>query len=1030
MKDKIVQFIDTVKKIFKKNPIYLAIAIVSIIVLIIGIIAIGFLKTILFLILVDGILILSEYQTIKKKSLNFNNYQIDQNCDESKQNRSNEEMTNEKKNIKKKNEKLKEKEKTKPTKEKKKNKAKKIIKIVLIVCFVIGIAALIAMCLFFKMIVDEAPDFDVENLMMKESSILYSSTGEELGRLGNENREIITYDELPEILIDAIVATEDSRFFQHNGFDLPRFLKASIGQAAGNDAAGGASTLTMQIVKNAFTVQNKNTHEKSTGFTGIKRKFTDIYMSIFKLEKNYTKQELMEFYVNYSFLGSNSYGVEQACLTYFNKPAKDINLSEAALIAGLYQSPGSYDPLKSKESAERAEKRRLTVLKLMERHGYITSEEKEIAEKLTVDKIVVGSRPSENGEYRGFIDMVADDVKEKTGWDPNVIPLEITTTMNKSYQDHINKIMTGETFVWENPAVQAGIAVINAKTGAIVAIGSNRKNEAKIWNYATDEVRQIGSTAKPLYDYAPAIEYNNASTYGPITDEPYTYTGGGEINNWDGGYQAFLTMREALRVSRNIPALKVFQSVKNSDIYEMATNLGLHPELENNYVHEAHSIGAYTGETPISLAAAYAAFSNSGYYNEPYSFTKVKRIDTGEVYEIKTTSRKAMGADTAYMITNMLQDTATWALGKYSYVNGVKYAAKTGTTNFDEKQLAAKNLPGSAINDLWVAGYDSNYSIAVWYGYQTINKEDAANGYYTNMGNTNHSRLFQAVAQAVFSEANFEKPSNVISVTIEKESSPAMLPSEFTPSDLKITELFKAGTEPTEISNRYSKLSNVTNLKATQNGSKITLTWDKIKTPDAIDENSIKDYFNKIYTNEGFRASKMQERLNYIQYHIGTVGYNVYLKDSDGSLKLIDFTKENTYVHELKTTSSKNVTYVIKTCYTIFKDNTSDGTEVKINVNANTKEIKVALTTEETVSIKINSQYTEPVKPIVVTENGIDVTSKATIKMDTITKKSDNTKVNAISDIITTNEETYEIKYSVSYNNENYSIIKTIKIIP
>ena len=296
------------------------------------------------------------------------------------------------------------------------------------------------------------------------------------------------------------------------------------------------------------------------------------------------------------------------------------------------------------------------------------------------------------------------------------------------------------------------------------------------------------------------------------------------------------------------------------------------------------------------------------------------------------------------------------------------------------------------------------------------------------MGNTNHSRLFQSVAQAIFSEANFEKPSNVVSVTVEKETSPAMLPSEYTPSDLKITELFKAGTEPTEVSNRYSKLSNVTNLKATQNGSKITLTWDKIKTPDAIDEKYLQNYFNKIYTNEGYRASKLQERLNYINNYIGTVGYNIYLKDADGSLKLIDFTKENTYTHELKTTVAKDVTYIVKTCYTVFKDNTSDGTEVKLSIGANTKEIKATLTTESTISLKINDVYKEPTSPIKVTENGTDVTNKATIKIDTITKKSDNSKINSVSDIITTTAEVYEIKYIVTYNNENYTVIKTINI--
>ncbi len=1018
MKNKIVECFNKIKQLFIKNPIYLAISIVSIIVLIIGSMAIGFIKTMLFIILIDGIFILTEYFNLKsKKNININ--------------RSNEKMADNKKTINNKSKqktKKPKKENSKEAKIKKKNKAKKIFKIILIICFVLGIIGLIAVCLFFKMIIDEAPDFDVDNLMMNESSIVYASNGEEIGRLGNENREIITYSELPEVLIDAIVATEDSRFFQHNGFDLPRFIKASLGQAAGKDA-GGASTLTMQIVKNTFT------DKTSEGWEGIKRKFTDIYMAIFKLEKNYTKQELLEFYVNYSYLGSNSNGVEQASLTYFNKSAKDLNLSEAALIAGLYQSPGSYDPLRGEEYAERAEQRRLTVLRLMERHGYITSEEREIAEKLTVDKIVVGSRSGNVIEFQSFEDMVLNELSEKTDLDPNTMPLEIYTTMDVAKQTHINNIMSGRNFWWENDRIQAGIAVVDVKTGAIVAIGSGRNVEsARTFNFATfdeNSLRQIGSTAKPVYDYGPAIEYNNASTYGPVTDEPYAYTGGGEINNWDNGFQGFMTYREALRVSRNIPALKTFQSVSNAKIYEMATNLGLHPELEGGYVHEAHSIGAYNGESPVSLAGAYAAFANSGYYNEPYSIVKVVRRDTGEVvYENKSTSRKAMGSDTAYMVTSMLQDTASWALGQYYPVYGIRYAAKSGTTNYDEKQLEAKGLPYSAINDLWIAGFDSKYSIAVWYGYEKVTKETAAEGYYNYSGNTNHSRLFQAVAEGVFSEANFEKPSNVIPVTIEKETSPAMLPSEFTPADQKITELFKAGTEPTETSNRYSKLSKVTNLKATQNGQKITLTWTKIKTPDAIDEEYLKKYFNKIYTDANFQTAKLQDRLNYNKAHIGSVGYNIYIKNSDGTLKLVDFTKDNTYVHELKTTSAKDVTYVVKTCYSIFKDNMSDGVEVKVSVSANTTDIKAVLTTKNNVSVKIGTKYTEPKNPVKVTENGTDVTNKATIKINTITRESDNTKIDSINNIVTTKEDSYEIAYTVTYNKETFTLIKTLQIVP
>ena len=178
------------------------------------------------------------------------------------------------------------------------------------------------------------------------------------------------------MLLDAIIATEDSRYFQHNGFDLPRFMKASAGQLLGNSDAGGASTLTMQVVKNNFT------STESSGFAGIVRKFTDIYMSIFKVEKNYTKEEIIEFYVNAPYLGSGSYGVEQASQTFFGKSVKDLSLVEAATIAGLFQAPGAYDPY---VYPEKAQERRDQVLSLMERHGYITSEEKEIAEEIHVE---------------------------------------------------------------------------------------------------------------------------------------------------------------------------------------------------------------------------------------------------------------------------------------------------------------------------------------------------------------------------------------------------------------------------------------------------------------------------------------------------------------------------------------------------------------------------------------------------------------------------------------------------------------------
>ena len=1072
--------------LLEDNPTYIAIIILSIILLIVGTIVIGFFKVFLFLIFVDGIFIFFEYKNygsfneLDDDSSDYNeldNSSYEDFNDNLEKNRSSEIMSSRSKKIKdnmkasrfgiinrvnkskssvksksnstksKSNsnvkgkisdEELKEKiknlvkdekkSKTKKVKDKKKkSKFKFIIKILLIIFFIIGIIGMLGVCLFFKNIVDEAPDFDVNNLLMKESSILLDKNGNEIDRIGNEQRETLSYDEISESLIDAIIATEDSRFFQHNGFDLPRFVKAALGQAAGNEDAGGASTLTMQIIKNAYTVKNENTEEKSSGMTGIKRKFTDIYMAIFKLEKKYTKEEILEFYVNYSYLGSSSYGVEQASRTYFNKSAKDLNISEAALIAGLYQSPGSYDPLGGDEKRARCEQRRLTVLNLMKRHGYITDEELEIAKKLTVDKIVVGSRSNAVSPYQSFEDMVLKEVQEKTGWDPNTVPLIITSTLDVQKQDNINNVMNGSAFAWENEAVQGGVAVIDVHNGEIVAIGGGRNvGAAKLWNFATDEVRQIGSTSKPLYDYGPAIEFNNASTYGPVTDEQYSYTGGGTINNWDLNYYGFMTYREALRTSRNIPALKTFQSVDKEKIYQFVTNLGLHPELEDGYLHEAHSIGAYTGETPVSLAGAYAAFANGGYFNEPHCVKKVVRRDTGEEYIPEVVTRKVMGEDTAYMITSILQNAAEWA--GVSGINGVRVAAKTGTTNFDDRALAAKGLPGSAINDLWVAGYDSNYSMAVWYGYKTITAEDAAKGWYSESGNHGNTNLFNAIGGSIFSEANFNNPGNVVSVAVEVETYPAKLPSEFTPSNMIVTELFKAGTEPAETSRRFSRLADVSNVRAVQNGQNITISWNGIPTPDAIKEDFLRNYLNNMYTNPSWQSMALGGRLEYNARAIGTLGYEVYLKNSDGSLTLLGFTNDTKFNYTMKTTSNKNVTFVVKSCYSIFKANAASGVETKLNVTTNAAKIEAKLSTDSNINVSVGSKYAEPTTPVKVTENGADVTSKSTIKIESITKKSDGSIVSSISNIDTSKADTYEIKYLAKYSDESFTLIKTITI--
>lgn len=887
------------------------------------------------------------------------------------------------------------------------------MKILLIIFFIGCILVLLAMCTFFAIIVKKAPEFDPNQLYQKESSILYDNQGREFQKLGAQNREKITYDELPEVLIDAIVATEDSRFFQHNGFDLPRFLKASVGQLSGNNAAGGASTLTMQVIKNTYTDAKAD-----SGIEGIMRKFTDIYMAIFKLEKKYTKEEILEFYVNSYYMGGGAWGVEQASITYFGKSAKDLTLPEASLIAGLFQSPNTYNPFKNPEAAQ---KRRSTVLKLMERHGYITSEERKAANDIPIQSLLT-EQTSDEIKYQAFVDLVVAEVKKKTGKNPYTVPMQIYTTMDRSKQDHINAITNGTKWKWENDTVQAGISVLNTKTGEIVAIGSGRNNDdsdIRI-DYAAGIKKQIGSTAKPLYDYGPAIEYNNWSTYNLLGDEPYNYSNGPQIYNWDGGYQGLITSRTALAGSRNIPALKTFQQVANRNIKTFVTNLGLSPELESNMIHEAHSIGGYNGESPLSMSAAYAAFANGGYYIEPRSYTKIIYRETGEEVENKPNKKRAMSEETAYMVNDMLITTSNQALGYHANVNGYRFAAKTGTTNFTDEIKRAKGLPDSAINDYWVVGMTDEYSIGVWYGYNEV-----TNKAFNKFGTTYHTGIFNAIAKGIFTRStNVKKPNGVIEVTIEKDSNPAQLPSPYTPNDMKITELFKKGSEPTQVSNRFSQLSNPTNANGSYSNGEVNLSWTEIKTPDAINKDKLLALAKLSFTQSGYQNSYVNSRINYNNNVFGALGYDIYIKNNNNTLTYIGTSTKNNFNYSISSTAEP-ITFVIKTSYSKFKSNASTGSEVTIKFNGSDPIITTDLNGDKTVSKNIGEIYTD--EGVTVYDNMLDVTSQATISIN-VKNSSGKTIGSKVSAIDFNVADTYTVTYIVKYRSLTKTLTRTIII--
>ena len=914
-----------------------------------------------------------------------------------------------------------EKEDMKKTKAKLKSKRKnnkkknKIIRFIINTCLFLFLILLILAVVFCIYIVIKAPDFDPQNLYKTEASVLYDANGKQITKLGIEKRKNVTYEDLPEVLVDAIIATEDSRFMQHNGFDAPRFFKASVGQVINKLAhnggnAGGGSTITMQVVKNDYT------STVSSGFDGIVRKFTDIYISVFKLEKKYSKEEIIEFYVNTPFLGNGAYGVEQACQSYFGKSVSDINLSEAAVIAGLFQAPTSYNPYRYPETTEQ---RRNTVLYLMKKHGYITEEQQKMAQSIPIESLLNhGSGDESNSsQYQSYIDVVIEEVEKKTGDNPYTAGMKIYTNLDPSKQDVLNKIYSGETWQWKDDKINAGIAIVDVNTGKLVAVGGGRNQTGeRQYNFATMINRQIGSCAKPLFDYGPAYEYNNASEATQVLDAPHTYSNGTSIKNADGSYGGLMTYKYAMAASRNIPAVKVFQSVDNAKIKEFVTNLGIKPEVDSNgYLHEAHALGAFNGSNPKELAGAYAAFANGGYYTEPYTVSRVEYIDNEKTVSLKPKRKKAMSDSTAYMITDAL----LYAVNSYGNigggVDGVQLAAKTGTSNFDAETRRKYGFPASANNDMWVTGFTPEYAVSLWYGYASIEA-----GYYSGSeGYSARGQLFRQIISSISTPGKtFEVPSSVVKGTIEKETFPGLLPSANTPDDMKVTEYFKKGTVPSEVSNRYATLDNPGSLNASVGDDTVTLSWNAASGNNYYNQEALAVSLKGLYLKEA------NEKAAEIISSNGEFGYEVFV-ESPTTTTSLGFTKSTKFTTKRLVSDAK---YIVKTCYSNNKSSSSSGISTQV---AGTGEIESVAEDNVTFNDSSEIDLTLSGNEVSYTEkgfsiNGVNITnSNAHVVVNTSASKT-GTGIDSVYTFTAKGQ--YKIDYTITYEGETYTATRIINV--
>ncbi|MFD2704478.1 transglycosylase domain-containing protein [Salibacterium lacus] len=702
-------------------------------------------------------------------------------------------------------------------KKKKTSGKRSVFKKIILAIFITGMLLVLGGGIAAGFMISNAPDLDPEELVLSEAAEIYDQNGEQVTRLqAGQNRDLIDINNLPEHAKSAFIAVEDTRFYDHFGIDIIRVFGALAANVSEGFGAEGASTITQQVVKNAFLSPDKT----------ITRKVQEQYLAI-RLEQQYSKQQILEMYLNMIYFEQGAYGIGEASDVYFNKDIDELTIEDAALLAAIPRRPNHYEPIQNPETAK---ERRNMIIGLMQENDFISSEEAEQAESVNINDQLDYNPTKEGLVYDSFITHVQNEMEDVEGISSNELysaGLKIYTTLDPDAQKYAEEVINTNQHIDNYPSsdqFQVGFTLMDTETGAIKAMVGNRQSQdvAKGFNFASNGSGQPGSTIKPILDYGPAIEYNQWSTYHQLVDEPHTYTedGDDQIRNYSGGYRGSVSMREALVNSINVPAVKALQETGLEQAGEFARGLGLPLDT----IYPASALGGTKRLSSLDMAGAYAAFGNEGTYSEPHAVRRIEFRDGREI-TMEHESRQAMQDYTAYMITDMLQDVVDEGTGTGADISGLPLAGKTGTTNFTDSEHEQYGIPHEGDPDVWFAGYTPRYTAAVWTGFSSDRGENHLIGSESNIAKEVFRLIMSHVSEGT-DTPDFQKPDSVNEIDIERST--GQRASQYTPQSEIITELFVEGTGPENISDEFAEPETISGLNASYNeeDDEIQVSWD------------------------------------------------------------------------------------------------------------------------------------------------------------------------------------------------------------
>ena len=590
----------------------------------------------------------------------------------------------------------------------------------------IGLLTFFVICVIaggglFAYYVSSVPKLTENKLQSTNSSRIYDGNGSLIADLGSEKRESASTDEIPITLVNAITSIEDKRFFTHRGIDVYRIMGAAINNLRHNSTQGG-STLDQQLIKLAYF--STNTSDQT-----LKRKSQEIWLSL-QMERQYTKQEILTFYVNKVYMGNGYYGMKTAAKSYFGKELGDLSVAQAALLAGIPQAPTQYDPYTNPDAAK---ERRNTVLNEMYEDKNISKEEYVQAKATDISD---GLLPLTNkASYEPYLDNYIKQVIEQVSTEANAdiysAGLDVYTNLDPDIQKYIWNVYNSNDYIaYPDDKFQVASTIIDVTNGRVVAqLGSRHQDEniALGTNQAVQTDRDWGSTMKPITDYAPAIEkrvYTNTGT--TVYDTPYNFPGTSTpVYNWDRKYYGSISLTYAIQKSRNVPAVKALQATGLEYAQSFLKDLGIeYPEMfySNAISSSTTSSDPKYGASSEKMAAAYAAFANGGTYYKP-SYIKSIKFEDGSTKSYDSKGVEAMSPQTAYMMNSMLKQVLTGGTATEAYVPGTINAGKTGTSNYSDDEYYQVQKESGVYADLIVpdetfVGYNTKYAMAIWTGYE------------------------------------------------------------------------------------------------------------------------------------------------------------------------------------------------------------------------------------------------------------------------------------------------------------------------